>query len=81
MSKAIIRYGYDHYIVEAEDALRIHEILAKAEHYHRNYRSTAEGGTTYYVWGQDTSSEMREITMMPDGLYRMAKLAGKPPEK
>lgn len=81
MSKAIIRYGYDHYVVEAEDALTIHNILAKAELFHRNYRSTADGGTSYYVWEQDMSSEMRDITLMPDGLYRMAKLAGKPPEK
>jgi hypothetical protein len=81
MGKAIIRYGYDSYVVEAEDALRIHEILAKAEHYHRNYRATENGGTSYYVWEQDMNSDMRDITMMPDGLYRMAKLAGKPPEK
>lgn len=81
MAKAIIRYGYDSYVVEAEDALTIHNILAKAEHYHRKYRSTDDGGTSYYVWEQDTSSEMRDITMMPDGLYRMAKLAGKPDDK
>jgi hypothetical protein len=81
MTKAIIRYGYDNYIVEAEDALRIHEILAKAEHYHRNYRSTQDGGTSYHVWEQDMNSEMRDITLMPDGLYRMAKLAGKPADK
>jgi hypothetical protein len=81
MSKAIIRVGYDQYVVEAKDALAIHEILAKAEHYHRTYRSAQDGGTTYHIWEQDMSSEMRDIMMMPDGLYRMAKLAGKPPEK
>ena len=81
MTKAIIRYGFDSFVVEAEDALTIYNILTKAEHYHKNYRSTAEGGTSYYVWEQDMNSEMRDITMMPDGLYRMAKLAGKPPEK
>ncbi len=31
MTKAIIRIGYDQFVMDAGDALTIHEILAKAE--------------------------------------------------
>ena len=78
MTKAIIRIGYDQFVMDAEDALTIHEILAKAECFKRNYRSKDEGGTLYYVWQQDAETEPRNIEIMPDNLYRMAKLAGKP---
>lgn len=78
MPKAIINVGYSDYIVEAEDALTLYSILAKAERYKRNYRSKEEGGTLHYVWAQDNEDELRQFSIMSDGLYRMAKLAGKP---
>jgi len=81
MSKAIIRMGYDKYVMDAEDALAIHEILAKAERYSSKYQTRDEGGTVHYVWQQDGGDEMRSFEIMPDSLYRMAKLAGKPDDK
>jgi hypothetical protein len=81
MTKAIVAIGYNNYVMEAKDALTIHEILAKAENYHREYRSRDEGGPIYYVWEQDAGNETRSIEIMPDSLYRMAKLAGKPENK
>ena len=80
MTKAIIRLGYDQYVMEAKDALTIHEILAKAECFKREYRSKDDGGPLYYIWEQDVDSESRGFEIMPDNLYRMAKLAGKPPK-
>ena len=80
MTKAIIRIGYDQYVMEAKDALTIHEILAKAECFKREYRSKDDGGPLYYIWEQDVDSESRGFEIMPDNLYRMAKLAGKPPK-
>jgi hypothetical protein len=81
MTKAIIRIGYDEFVVEARDALTIHEILGKAEHYHKKYRSRDDGGPLFYVWEQDASTDMRSFEVVPDNLYRMAKLAGKPEDK
>lgn len=78
MAKAIIRMGYDQYVMDSADALKIHEILANAERFHREYRSVDNGGPLYYVWEQDAADEMRSFEIMPDNLYRMAKLAGKP---
>lgn len=78
MTKAIVRIGYDQYVMDAKDALTIHEILAKAECFKRNYRSKDDGGPLFYIWEQDAETEPRNIEIMPDNLYRMAKLAGKP---
>lgn len=81
MTKAIVRMGYDKYVMDAEDALTIHEILAKAERYGSKYQRNEDGGTLHYVWQQDATDEMRSFELMPDNLYRMAKLAGKPDDK
>ena len=81
MPKAIVNFGYSDYIVDAEDALTLYNILAKAERYKRDYRSKDEGGPLHYVWEQDNEDEMRNFTIMSDSLYRMAKLAGKPQNK
>lgn len=81
MTKAIVQFGYDHYVMDAKDALLMHELLAKAECFKRNYRSQDEGGPTYHVWDQDHITETRSFEIMPDSLYRMAKLAGKPDNK
>ena len=81
MPKAIVNFGYSDYIVDAEDALTLYNILAKAERYKRDYRSKDEGGPLHYVWEQDNEDEMRNFTIMSDSLYRMAKLAGKPQGK
>lgn len=81
MAKAVINVGYNDYVVDAEDALTLYNILAKAERYKRDYRSRDDGGPLHHIWAQDNEEEMRNFTIMSDNLYRMAKLAGKPQEK
>lgn len=78
MAKAIVQLGYEHYIMDAQDALKIYEIIAKAERYKNVYRRQDEGGPLHYVWDQGGEQEMRDMRIMPDSLYRMAKVAGKP---
>lgn len=81
MAKAIIRFGYDKYVMDAKDALVIHEILVKAERYSSKYQKAEDGGTLHYVWEQDNIDDLRSFEIMPDNLYRLAKLAGKPEDK
>lgn len=78
--KAVIRMGYRNYVVDAKDALTFHEIIAKAERYERKYRSDDEGGPLYYIWPQDVDDgeSMEPITLLPDSVYMLAKMAGKP---
>lgn len=79
MSKAIIRIGYDNYVMDTADALKIAEAMAKAERYKDVWRRTEDGGATYHIWEQD---EVQEFTIrpIPDNVYRLYKLAGKPQE-
>lgn len=81
MTKAIVRFGYDQYVMDVQDAITMHEIMAKAECFKRDYRSRDNGGPLYYVWEQDADNEARSFEILPDNLYRMAKLAGKPESK
>lgn len=81
MTKAIINSGYRDLVVDLEDAVTFHTILSKAERYERVYRDQNEGGPLYYIWEQDTDDEHRNLQIISDNFYRLAKLAGKPPKK
>lgn len=66
------------YIMPLKDAAVILEMVGAAEHYQEKWRKQDEGGTTYHVWKQHEGEvpETRHLTLVPDELYRMAKLAG-----
>ena len=77
--KAIVQVGYDEYVMEARDALTIITILSKAEKYKRAWAKDEDGGTTHYVYPQKADeTSKRSLTLLPDNLYRIAKLAGEP---
>ena len=77
--KAIVQVGYDEYVMEARDALMVISLLAKAERYKRVWTKEEDGGTTHYVFPQKADeSSKRSLTLLPDNLYRIAKLAGEP---
>lgn len=78
MSKAIITVGYSKYIVEPTDALKLAEILERAERLETKW--DAETGKSYFVYAQEPDERVSSIELMPDDLYRMAKLAGRPPK-
>jgi hypothetical protein len=69
----IVTVGYTTYVMPTKDAVQLMEILEKAEVYRKNYH---EKQPTHHVWAQEDTTFMG--TLMPDDLYRMAKLAGKP---
>jgi hypothetical protein len=76
--KAKIRLAHREYILPAEDALKIMEILEGAmrfeEKYHRG-DSEQEPYYTYHVWESDKIGESLEL--ISENTYRVAKLAGK----
>jgi|LakMenEpi03Aug12_release.lakeMendotaPanAssembly.Ray.scaffolds.fasta_scaffold925702_2 hypothetical protein len=77
--KATIQVGYEEYVMEARDALTIISLLSKAEKYKRVWAKEEDGGTTHYVYPQEPDeSSKRSLILLPDNLYRIAKLAGKP---
>ena len=80
----ILELDYKKYVLSAKDAVTVMDILNGAEVYQDKYVSeanspTGKSHTMHYVYGQD-EQEMGRITLraMPDSLYKMAKLAGKP---
>jgi len=81
MSKALIRIGYNNYVMDVSDAVKVLEIMGKAEMYQakRDYKTTPTT-TSYHVWGQEMNGgdDNMTVQLLPDTLYRVAKLAGKP---
>jgi hypothetical protein len=85
--KAVIGIGYRDYVMEAEDALALLQVMAKMERYETKWRKEEEGGTRYFIWaasegeqpgghGQNAGS----LRLISDDHYRLAKLAGAPPK-
>jgi hypothetical protein len=79
MSKAIVRIGYNDYVVDVSDAVKIMEIMSKAQHYKikRDYGTTPTS-SSYHVWDQEMDADSINVQLLPDAVYRVAKLAGKP---
>lgn len=72
--KAIVKVNYKDFVMDAEKALTMLSLLEEAE----VYESKWDGRTSaHYIYNQDSDS-VRELRLIPDALYRMAKLAGKP---
>jgi hypothetical protein len=81
MSKALIRVGYNDYVMDISDAVTLMEIMSKAENYKTktDYSGPKPNTTAYYIWEQEpTNRDSVTISLMPDAVYRVAKLAGKP---
>lgn len=80
----VIELGYQKYVLSAEDALTLVKVLEKAERYEGKYIPAADraeyGGADYlhYVFPNDKGFTFSTLS---DDVYRMAKLAGRPPEK
>jgi hypothetical protein len=72
----VVEIGYKKYILSPKNAVMLAEILDGAEVYEEKYLGGGGAGYSYHVYPQDSV----EITLklLPDSLYRMYKLAGKP---
>lgn len=85
--KAVIGIGYREYVMEAEDALALLQVVAKAERYAAKWRKEEGGGTGYYIWAASEDGEPKghgqnvgSLRLISDDHYRIAKLAGAPPK-
>jgi hypothetical protein len=80
-----IEIGYKTLVMNKEDAMMMIGVLERAEIYNKKYWSDEDkkargmdSNYTHHVYPNDTQYSMHILT---DDIYRMAKLAGKPPEK
>ena len=77
--KFAIDLPYGSLIMDHEDALRLVEIIDRAERYETKYRPAEEGGTTHHV-SRDVSKSGVTLKHVPEELYRIACLAGAKPD-
>ena len=82
MSKVVVTLGYKPYVMDPADGVALAEILGRAELYEKKYHKGLEGEDpdyhyTYHVWAQE-SDDAFSLAVIPDKVYKIAKLAGKP---
>lgn len=80
MTKVIIQFGYRQVVIDADKAIALAETLQNAEIYESKYHSKTDTEPSYnthhiFAMSPDESISMR---ILPDDLYQMYKLAGKP---
>ena len=77
--KAKIQIGYKTYVVDHDKAIQILTMLDDAECYDSQYHKDTGSGsnTTHYVYAQE-ELKTHSLEFIPDKLYAMWKLAGKP---
>jgi hypothetical protein len=79
--KAKISIGYKTYVVDHDKAIQILTMLDEAECYDSQYHKDMGDGkgsyTTHYVYAQE-ELKTNSLELIPDKLYAMWKLAGKP---
>lgn len=77
-SKCTVSLGWRDFVMSSEDALTLLGILSKAEMFQEVYKSETKT-TAYYVYPQEKDDGGRvSIRLLPDELYCMARLAGRP---
>lgn len=74
MAKVVVNMGWRSFVMDSDRALTLLDLMKDVELYEEKYSTK-----TVHVYPNDK----KEITMtlLPDTMYRMAKLAGKPEEK
>ena len=79
--KALIKVNYREYVVPAEVGVQIMELLEGAKIWHSEYHvreKEMEPYHTYHAYDEEDGSKPKNLELIPEALYRMAKLAGKP---
>jgi len=79
MSKVIVSIGWNNdFVMEADKALTLLDLLKDAEKYQEVYRSSDKGGSTFHIFPQQ--KELATLKVLSTNMYNLAKLAGKPEE-
>ena len=79
-SKIIISLGYRKFVMDADKALKVIDLLHDAETYESKYHSTVGDVLAYnshHVYANEEANNIG-IELLPEAMYAVAKLAGKP---
>ena len=75
MAKCVIDFGHSNFVLDADKALRLMELMAGAEVYQSRWAREEDGGTTKHIFDAD---RVCSLELLADAKYKMYKLAGKP---
>lgn len=79
--KAIIKIDYKEYIVDADKALKIMELIEGAEIYEEKWHKgdeNVQSWYTYHVYPDDTDAHKKDLKLIKTEAYKIMKMAGKP---
>ena len=79
--KAIVRIDYKEYIVDADKAVKLMELLDGAEIYEEKWHKGDENTkswTTYHVYPDDSDTHTKNLKLINTEAYKIMKMAGKP---
>jgi len=80
MSKVVVSLGWNNeYVLDADKALTLLDLLKDAEVYKEQYQPIEKGGTSYHIFQHD--KDVCNMRVLSKNFYNLAKLAGKPEEK
>ena len=77
----VINFGYSaNYVVNKEDAMTLIGILERALVWEEKYvsKDNSATGKSHYLYHAYPNENMPSMKIVPNDLYDMAKLAGKP---
>lgn len=75
MAKCVIDFVHSNYVVDADKALKLMELLSDAEVYQTRWNREEDGGTTKHIYDAD---RVCSLELLADAKYKMYKMAGKP---
>lgn len=75
MAKCVVDFGHSNYVLDADKAVQLMELLAGAEVFQSRWRRDEEGGTTKHIY---EGERVCSLELLSDAKYKMYKLAGRP---
>ena len=75
MAKCVIDFGHSNFVLDADKAVKLMELLSDAEVFQRRWRAMEDGGSTKHVYAAE---RVCTAELLSEANYRMYKLAGKP---
>lgn len=77
--KAVMKIGYNEYVLDTDKAVAILNLLEGAQIYEQKYHPSKDGEGSFYTHHiYDDEKTETHLQLMKDEAYRMYKLAGKP---
>ena len=81
MAKCVVSIGYKNFVLDADQGLKLLDLVSQAEVYEEKWNSETKDNT-YHIYMNEGHASSEGVAMsmkvLSNGFYQMAKLAGKP---